>query len=88
MQAILLIILKAFLLGFFLAYFEPLQDILQKIKSKVKDNWATEYIKTAVSCHKCLAFWIGMILSVDIYIASAAGLMVYLFDLVCVKLRK
>lgn len=77
----LIIILKAFLLGFFLAHFEPLQEALKPVKKRMKDKYfLVFYLKTSMSCHKCLAFWSGLIMSGNLYFAIAASLIAFVFD--------
>lgn len=77
----LILIIKAFLLGWLLANFEPLQEALKPLKAKTSDKYfSVFYLKTAVSCHKCLAFYSGLILSGSIFIAAGAALAAYLYE--------
>jgi hypothetical protein len=77
----LIYILKSFLLGWLLASFEPLQELIKPLKTRVSDkHFSIFYLKTAVSCHKCLAFWSGIMLSGSIYVAAAASILAFVFD--------
>lgn len=71
------IIIKGFLLGWFLANFEPLQSFLIKY---VKPHIKWSYLNSALSCHKCIGFWITLIAFQDFYSASAVALLAFVFD--------
>lgn len=87
MELQLILLIKAFCLGFLITYFEPLQALLQYIRPKSKNKWIN-YINESTACHKCLATWICFGLSGSIFLAGAAAVMVYVFDLLMLKLRR
>lgn len=77
------LILNGILIGWWLSNFIPLQDFLTKyVKPKIK----SEYIKTAMSCFKCLSFWGTLIIfavnqsSFGIYEAIIASLIAYIYE--------
>lgn len=74
-------IIIGFLIGWMVSSFTPLQEILTKIKDKISDKYfVVFYLKTAVSCHMCLSFWITLFLYQDIMIAIAASFLAFVFD--------
>jgi hypothetical protein len=77
----LFIIIKGFLLAWFIADFQPLQDFLKGIKDKISDKYILIfYLKTAVSCQKCLALWLTLTISGDLYISLLTSFITYLYD--------
>jgi hypothetical protein len=81
METYIIKILTGFFLGWLFANFEPLQEALKPIKNKISDKYyIVFYLKTAVSCHKCLSFWITLLLTSNIVLAAAAAFLAYVFD--------
>ena len=78
-----ILIIKTLLIGWFISGFEPLQNFLDKyIKPKIKYT----YLKNALSCHKCLAFWTGIIYFQDFYVGAGAALLAYILNRVLIAL--
>jgi hypothetical protein len=70
-------LLNNLLLAWLIANLEPLQDFLAMyIKPYIK----IEYLRNALSCFKCLGFWLTLATTYDIYLASGAALIAYVFD--------
>ena len=87
MEAYIIKVLTGFFLGWLTASFEPLQELLKPIKNKISDKYyLVFYLKTAVSCHKCLSFWITLLLTGNIVLAAAAAFFAYVFDKINVRL--
>ena len=81
MTTLIIDLIKGFLIGWFLSDFQPIQDILLKYKNKISDKYILIfYLKTAVSCHKCLSFWMTLIMTGNIWIAFASGFLAYVWD--------
>lgn len=73
------LICHGFLLGWILAYFEPLQELIRIITKRLSDKYfVVFYLKTAVSCFKCLSFWSTLILTTNLYYAIAASFFAFL----------
>jgi len=83
------IIFKGFLLGWLISNFEPLQELLSKIKNKISDKYfIVFYLKTSVSCHKCLSFWSTLIMSGNIWLAASASIIAFTFEQLINKLNR
>lgn len=75
---IIIELIKILLLSKFITSFEPLQWILEIIELK-HYNIIKYMLIVITSCFKCASFWIGWIVSGDIFIASAASYIAYLY---------
>ena len=70
-----IIIFKILLLSKFITSFDPLQWILDILPNKM---W--KYILVVIAtCFKCCSFWIGLIITGDIFIAAGASYLAYLY---------
>lgn len=72
-------IIKGFLLSWMLCYFTPLQKFIDKYVSKHLIKWKQNYIADALSCHKCMAFWITLAITFNPFAAIAAGFIAYTY---------
>jgi hypothetical protein len=68
-------LLKCLLLAKFISTFEPLQWILDTLK----DNLLKYLLVVITSCFKCASFWVTLTYTQDIFIASAASYIAYLY---------
>lgn len=83
-----LLIFKLFLLGWFISEFSPIQDlfnlyikpILQPNNEESWINLVKSYLQSSVSCHKCLSFWIALIVTQDVFTAIAASFLASVFQ--------
>ena len=71
-------LLKILLLAKFITSFEPLQWILEAIELK-QLNLIKYLLIVITSCFKCASFWVGWIVSGDIFIAAGASYIAYLY---------
>jgi hypothetical protein len=78
------IIIKILLLSLTITKFTPLQTLLFIIKDNVIINHITEIIYNGIvkilSCFKCAAFWTGLIMTGDIWIALTASFIAYVYN--------
>lgn len=75
-------LVKSILLSFTLSKFEPLQMLIQfSLTEKMRENsWVNKLyylLTTLTTCHKCLGFWITLILTKDLLLAS--GMFTFLY---------
>lgn len=78
------ILVKIFLLSFLINQFEPLQWILDLLPKTL----LTAIITMLLTCLKCTSFWVGLIISGDIFIASGAFLIGFIIDKILMKVNK
>lgn len=76
MEIIITILIKAICLGFVLT---GLPDIYRNILTIGKRKRLIDFLGL-MNCIKCNAFWIALVLSQDIWIASAASLIAFIID--------
>ena len=74
-MTLFIILLKALLLAKFITGFEPLQWLLELLP----DGLIKWFSIVLTSCFKCCAFWVTLIYSGDIFIASGASYIAYLW---------
>lgn len=84
---------KIFLIAYFITRFEPVQSILNEFGDWVyatKKNSKNFFVKitelitlilvSALTCSKCLSFWLGVFLFRDFYLAASASLLMTIFE--------
>ena len=71
-----ILMIKIFLLSWMIVRFEPIQWCLDLLPN----NLFKYIIVTMTSCLKCSNFWIGLILSGDIFIASGLAFIGMLYE--------
>lgn len=77
------LLLNGLLIGWWIANLIPLQNLL----TKAKPYLYFEFLKTGISCFKCLSFWITLGLTLDPYAAIAAAVIAYTFDRIMNSLK-
>jgi len=80
-----LIILKIMGLGWFISRFEPLQWVIDAIRMNFKPSRNTihllfDLISVLTTCGKCAAFWTGLILTGNIWMAITASFLLFWYD--------
>ena len=70
------LLLRGLLIGWWVSNFIPLQNLL----TKAKPYLYFEYLKSGISCFKCLSLWIVLLMTMDIYAAIAAAVIAYTFE--------
>lgn len=83
-------IITIFLISWFLTTFEPLHWILKLIDSKIKNpiiNTIWTILIIPFSCMKCMAFWLGLIMTGNIISAILVSLISYLFGIIVEKIK-
>lgn len=75
---LIIILLKILLLAKFITSFEPLQWFLEVLELK-QLNLIKYLLIVITSCFKCASFWVGWIVSGDIFIAAGASYIAYLY---------
>jgi hypothetical protein len=78
-----MMIIKILLLGWFVSSFEPLSWLLNEIKWL----WPKLILITITGCFKCSSFFIGLILSQNIWIALTSSVIASLLQVVKNKLK-
>jgi hypothetical protein len=78
-----MMIIKILLLGWFVSSFEPIQWLLNEIKN----IWIKITLIAITGCFKCSSFFIGLILSQDIWIALTASVIASILQVIKNKLK-
>ena len=78
-----MMIIKILLLGWFVSSFEPLSWLLNEIKWL----WPKLILITITGCFKCSSFFIGLILSQDMWIALTASVIASILQIIKNKLK-
>lgn len=68
--------IKLFLLAWVITRFEPIQIVLELIP----DNLVFNLLKLLVSCLKCVSFWLVLIFTYDIFLASGMAFIAFWYD--------
>ena len=68
--------IKLFLLAWVITRFEPIQIVLELIP----DNLVFNLLKLLVSCLKCVLFWLVLIFTYDIFLASGMAFIAFWYD--------
>lgn len=76
----IILIIKTLLLSYFITRFEPIQWFIDAFPKKIKDNVLFNIFYLAISCFKCSSFWIGLIISHNIYIAIICFIIAFVYD--------
>jgi hypothetical protein len=76
-------IIKILLLAWFISTFQPLEWLLNEIKN----IWIKITLIAITGCFKCASFWIGLILSQDIWTALTASVIASLLQVLKNKLK-
>jgi type III secretory pathway component EscT len=67
---------KILLVAYTFARFEPMKMVLDLLPDKLFWN----FIRLMLICSKCLALWIGLVMSGDIFIGMAASFIMTIFE--------
>lgn len=78
------LLIKSILLSFVITQFEPIRWILNLFKQ----NFLVACITLLLTCWKCCAFWISLIMTHNIYWASLAFAITYILDIIKEKLKQ
>jgi hypothetical protein len=78
-----MMIIKILLLAWFISSFEPIQWLLNEIKN----IWIKITLIAITGCFKCSSFFIGLILSQDIWIALTASVIASILQVIKNKLK-
>jgi hypothetical protein len=76
MEEIFLILGKVFILSWCLTRFKPVQWILDLLPGWLVLN----LVRLLLTCLQCSSFWIGLILSGDLYLASLSSFIGFWWD--------
>jgi hypothetical protein len=76
-------IIKILLLAWFISSFEPIQWLLQEIKLM----WPKLILITITGCFKCASFWIGLLITGDIWISLSASVIASILQVIKNKLK-
>lgn len=71
-------ILRGFLIAWWLANFIPWQNLLTKYVKPYLIR--IPHLNSALSCHKCLAFWVTYAVTMNLYSAIAASICAFIFE--------
>jgi hypothetical protein len=75
----ILVIGKILLLAWFVTRFEPVQWIVD-ILFEGKQDLTSKLLYLALTCSKCVAFWAGIILTQDIFLAIIASWLMVVYE--------
>jgi hypothetical protein len=73
-------------IAWWLVYFEPLQATLHSVYMSLHSRPWVMYLFNALSCIKCMAFWVTLLGSFDFILACEAALGAYILELCLNKL--
>lgn len=76
-------IIKILLLSWLITSFEPLFILLNEIKWR----WTKIFLIAILGCMKCLSFWLGLILTGNIWLAISASVVASLLQVIKNKLK-
>lgn len=65
-----------FILSWTITHFEPFHMVLELLPNKLIPN----LIKLLLTCLKCVTFWLSLILTHDIYVASTLCFVAFFYD--------
>lgn len=71
-----LILFKIFIVSWFISRFEPIHMTLEALPNKLVYN----LIRLILTCLKCLAFWITLTWTGDIFLASLMAFIGFWYD--------
>jgi hypothetical protein len=71
-----LILFKIFIISWFISRFEPIHMALEALPNKLVYN----LIRLILTCLKCLAFWITLTWTQDIFLASLMAFIGFWYD--------
>ena len=80
----IIILIKIVLLAFLITQFEPIRWLLNLLPS----NLITAILTLLLTCLKCCSFWIGLIMTLDIYMAASAFVIGFILDKVLEKYNR
>jgi hypothetical protein len=78
-MATILVIGKILLLAWFITRFEPVQWIVD-ILFEGKTDLTSKLLYLALTCSKCVAFWAGIILTQDIFLAIIGCFLMVIYE--------
>lgn len=76
-------IIKILLLSWFISSFEPLAWLLNEIKLM----WPKLILIAITGCFKCASFWIGLLMTGDIWISLGASVIASILQVIKNKLK-
>lgn len=71
-----LLLFKIFIVSWLISRFEPIHMVLETLPNKLVYN----LIRLVLTCLKCLAFWITLSLTQDIFLASLMAFIGFWYD--------
>lgn len=80
----IIILIKIVLLAFLITQFEPIRWLLNLLPS----NLITAILTLLLTCLKCCSFWIGLIMTLDIYMAAGAFVIGFILDKILEKYNR
>jgi hypothetical protein len=78
-MATILVIGKILLLSWFITRFEPVQWIVD-ILFEGKQDLTSKMLQLTLTCSKCLSFWLGVIISQDIFLAIIGCFLMVIYE--------
>lgn len=76
-------IIKILLLAWFISSFQPLEWLLNEIKLM----WPKLILIAITGCWKCASFWLGLLMSGDIWTALTASVIASILQVIKNKLK-
>jgi hypothetical protein len=78
-----MMVIKILLLAWFISTFEPLSWLL----SEIKLLWPKLILIAVTGCFKCSSFWIGLLMTGDIWISLMASVIASLLQVIKNKFK-
>jgi hypothetical protein len=82
-------IIYIFLIAWFITKFAPLHSVLNILIERTRNNvieFCLSLVSSILSCQKCSAFWVGLIVFQNPSAALIASFSSYMFEYVLVKI--
>ncbi len=78
-----ILLIKIILLSFLITQFEPIQWLLDLLPS----NLFSAIVTMLLTCLKCCSFWVGLVMTHSIWMASTAFFISFFLDKIILKLN-
>lgn len=75
-----ILIVKALCIAFVITRFQPIQWVMEALLTKTKNNLILLLIDQLLTCLKCCTFWLALLMTGDIFLASVAFIIAFVYD--------
>ena len=75
----MILTMKCLLISWLMTHFEPLQNLIDLIFKNYSNNKFIMLFYNAITCFKCISFWITLIVTFNIYAAIINSIIAYTY---------